>query len=169
MQYRTILNDAQATDSFGHELATALKYYLQQTDTKACMIFLQGELGVGKTSLVRACLRAFGVKGAIKSPTYTLLEPYEVAYSLSKSSAQAEIGLKIAHLDLYRLQEPEELDYLGGRDLKDSYQLIFVEWPEKAHGLIPQYDINIQLNHRDIGRELIIDSKLPLQIDTLKY
>jgi len=157
MQYQKILENAQATDEFGQTLAFALKKLFLHSNTKSCLIYLQGELGAGKTSLVRACLRALGVTGAIKSPTYTLLEPYEL--DMSNPDSERLAGLKIAHLDLYRLQEPEELDYIGGRDLKAAYQIIFVEWPEKALGSMPGYDVNIQLNHRDTGRELVLLSK----------
>jgi len=97
-----------------------------------------------------------------------LLEPYTVSIEhlrdrhdryLKKEGKTPSNELKIAHLDLYRLQEPEELDYIGGRDLKAAYQIIFVEWPEKALGFMPGYDVNIQLNHRDTGRELVLLSK----------
>ena len=159
MQFQQLLNDAQATDEFGQTLASVFLELLQATPKQTYLIFLRGSLGAGKTSLVRACLRALGVKGAIKSPTYTLLEPYEVNLQSQKLQIKAEQGLKIAHLDLYRLQEPEELDYIGGRELKDNYQLIFVEWPDKALGFIPEADVNIQLNHRDKGREVLLDSK----------
>ena len=162
MQIQKTLKDAFETDEFGKTLALRLKNYLVNSESSSCLIFLHGELGAGKTSLVRACLRELGVVGAIKSPTYTLLEPYEVVFSNSDISKKSDLGLKIAHLDLYRLQEPEELDYIGGRDLKDNYQLVFVEWPAKAYGYIPQPDINIQLNHKDTGRELILETALDL-------
>ena len=167
MQLQKQLKDSQATDEFGQSLALALKNLLQNKDKTAFLIFLNGELGAGKTSLVRACLRALGVCGAIKSPTYTLLEPYDVEISNTSSSTHVLSGLKIAHLDLYRLQEPEELDYIGGRDLKDTYQLIFVEWPEKAQGFIANPDINIQLNHIDTGREVIVSSAVTQLMKTL--
>ena len=158
MQFQQLLNDAQATDEFGLTLASVFLELLQATPKQTYLIFLRGSLGAGKTSLVRACLRALGVTGAIKSPTYTLLEPYEVNFDSGDLLIKAEQGLKIAHLDLYRLQEPEELDYISGRELKDNYQLIFVEWPDKALGFIPEADVNIQLNHRDKGREVLLES-----------
>ena len=167
MQIHKILKDAAETNEFGNKLAQSLRESFVNSDVKSCLIFLQGELGAGKTSLVRACLRALGVAGAIKSPTYTLLEPYEVILQQHKPSQDSEYGLKIAHLDLYRLLEPEELDYIGGRDLKDNYQLIFVEWPDKAVGYIPQADINIQLNHEDTGRGLYFETELNLHLDEL--
>ena len=169
MQFQKCLKDAHATDEFGHRLASVLVECLQSSPKLSYLIYLQGQLGAGKTSLVRACLRALGVEGPIKSPTYTLLEPYEVKVSANKALNETEVGLKIAHLDLYRLQEPEELDYIGGRDLKDNYQLIFVEWPDKAQGFISEFDINIQLNHRDKGRDILIESKLTPIINALNH
>ena len=167
MHFQRTLKDAAATDEFGRALAQDLKQALSNSGIESCLVFLHGELGAGKTSLVRACLRELGVEGAIKSPTYTLLEPYEVFFSGLESSINKDVGLKIAHLDLYRLLEPEELDYIGGRDLKDNYQLIFVEWPDKAVGYIPQADINIQLNHEDTGRGLYFETELNLHLDEL--
>ena len=107
---------------------------------------------------MRACLRALAIESAIKSPTYTLLEPYEVLVKM-QSDSDKDINLeslKIAHLDLYRLQEPEELDYIGGRDLSSQFNVVFIEWPEKGQGAMPSSDINIQLNHIDTGREFIV-------------
>lgn len=155
------LDNELATDQFGRELAVVLMDALNQPEQKSLIIFLEGELGAGKTSVVRACLRALGVDGPIKSPTYTLLEPYE-------TECNGKIGLKIAHLDLYRLLEPEELDYIGGRDLPVSYQLVFVEWPSKGLGSLPDYDLKIQLNHEDRGRSIEILSKKPEFINNLK-
>ncbi len=169
MQFQQLLNDAQATDEFGQRLASVFLELHQSSPKQAYLIFLRGPLGAGKTSLVRACLRALGVRGAIKSPTYTLLEPYEVKLHGDILPINAEQGLKIAHLDLYRLLEPEELDYIGGRELKDNYQLIFVEWPDKARGYMPEPDINIQLNHRDKGREIFIETKIGLIINALNH
>lgn len=155
------LENELATDQFGTELAVVLMNALIQPAQKSLIIFLEGELGAGKTSLVRACLRALGVEGPIKSPTYTLLEPYE-------TMGQGTVGLKIAHLDLYRLLEPEELDYIGGRDLPVSYQLVFVEWPCKGLGSLPNCDIKIQLNHEHRGRSVKIFSEKPEFINKLK-
>ena len=95
------------------------------------VIFLRGDLGSGKTTLVRALLRALGHTGRVKSPTYTLLEQYEAG------------GLNLRHFDLYRFQNEEEWDAAGFRDEFDGNNVCLVEWPEKAHGLIPQADLEI--------------------------
>ena len=165
MHFEFILKNEQATNNFGAKLAELLVDILSTKEEKSLLIFLNGELGAGKTSLVRACLQSLGVKGAIKSPTYTLLEPYELPESGPK-------GLKIAHLDLYRLLEPEELDYIGGRNLKESFQIIFIEWPEKGLGALPAADINIQLNHIDTGRTLYLtspNSEISAKVKSIKY
>lgn len=160
-QFQRFLHNEQATDDFGAEFASVLVKILKESEQRSVLIFLNGELGAGKTSVVRACLRAMGVEGAIKSPTYTLLEPYALEQGMAK-------GLKIAHLDLYRLQEPEELDYIGGRDLGIHFNVIFVEWPQKGQGALASPDINIQLNHRDKGRELNMSGSSPFIQEKLK-
>ena len=100
-------------------------------------IWLHGELGAGKSTLSRACLRALGVTGAIKSPTYTLVERYPVA------------GGEAWHLDLYRIASPEELDYLG---LDDSDVVLWlIEWPERGAGVLAAPDIEVTLKYAADG------------------
>ncbi len=105
-------------------------------------VYFQGELGAGKTTLVRALVRALGHAGPVKSPTYGLIEPYELA-----------IG-KLCHLDLYRLADPEELEYLGLRDLLEEQTLLLVEWPERGGELLPAPDLLIKLSHQAERRGL---------------
>ncbi len=106
------------------------------------LITLDGPLGAGKTTLARAMLRALGVRGAVRSPTYTLVEPYE-------TSAGAAL-----HLDLYRLTDPEELEYLGVREQFGGDTLCLVEWPAKAAGLLPAPDLEIRIEMHGSGRRL---------------
>ena len=131
------LFDQAATEAFGQKMG-------RQLSGKGMVIYLQGCLGAGKTTLVRGILQGLGYKGAVKSPTYTLVEPYELADTL------------IYHFDLYRLNDVEELEYIGVRDYFQSTTLCLVEWPEKAAGLLPQPDIGIQLSiknlHEKVGR-----------------
>jgi len=142
------LDNEFATQELGKKLAFACQELLESTGS--LFITLEGELGTGKTTLVRSCLYALGVEGAIKSPTYTLLEPYSIELN------NRDKRLNIAHLDLYRLQEPEELDYLGARNLSNDYHLVFVEWPEMGQGSLPQPDLKIKLNHVHRGRKALI-------------
>lgn len=103
-------------------------------------VYLRGDLGAGKTTLTRGLLRAAGHQGTVKSPTFTLVEPYQVH------------GLWLFHLDLYRLEEPEELELLGIRDLFDPSALLMVEWPERGYGILPSPRLDIRLSHRGRGR-----------------
>lgn len=113
----------------------ALGARLAQTLRPGCTVFLKGELGVGKTTLVRGLLRALGHAGAVKSPTFTLVEPYELN------------GWRIYHLDLYRLASPDELEYLGVRDYFDGQGVCLVEWPERGAGVLPEADLLIELSY----------------------
>ncbi|MEO0996761.1 MAG: tRNA (adenosine(37)-N6)-threonylcarbamoyltransferase complex ATPase subunit type 1 TsaE [Pseudomonadota bacterium] len=132
------LPDETATAALGATLARAL---LDSAITRA-MVLLYGELGAGKTSLVRGLLRELGVSGAVPSPTYTLVEPYRVA------------GLELYHLDLYRLADAGELDYLGFRELTDGVTLI--EWPERVPGLDARADLEVRLALAGDGRIAVL-------------
>ncbi|KAA6185067.1 tRNA (adenosine(37)-N6)-threonylcarbamoyltransferase complex ATPase subunit type 1 TsaE [Thiohalocapsa marina] len=111
---------------------------------RAGVVFLRGDLGAGKTTLVRGLLRALGHRGAVRSPTYTLMEPYAPGES------------RVFHLDLYRLGDPEELEYLGLRDLLDGEALLLVEWPERGAGVLPAPDLEILITHAPPGRQVLL-------------
>jgi tRNA threonylcarbamoyladenosine biosynthesis protein TsaE len=128
---RYVLPDQAGTEALGARLARV---------PGALVIFLHGDLGAGKTTLVRGLLRALGHAGPVPSPTYTLLEPYALR------------DRHCLHLDLYRLGDPEELDYLGLRELMDGDVLVLIEWPERGAGALPPADLELRLDYDGDGR-----------------
>lgn len=128
------LPDEASQTTFGVHLGTLLSSPLR--------IHLEGDLGTGKTTLVRGILRGLGHQGPVRSPTYTLIEPYDLPL------------IRVFHLDLYRLSDPEELEYLGLRDLDGDDVLTLVEWPDRGVGALPAPDLIIALNYLPQGRRL---------------
>jgi len=150
------LKDEAATLEFGASLAAATFQVSEQDGLGSGdgvgithvggMIYLQGDLGAGKTTLARGFMRAFGYTGAVKSPTYTLVEPYEF-----------ELG-NIYHFDLYRLADPEEVAYLGTDEYFSPSNLCLVEWAEKGVRWLPGADLIIDIASKGTGRQISCQS-----------
>lgn len=126
------LADATRTEQLGQALAVL--------DLAPAVIYLHGELGAGKTTLSRGFIQGRGHHGAVKSPTYTLVEPYELP------------GGPVFHLDLYRLNDAAELEFLGLDDLLARDGVCLIEWPERAGHDLPPPDLSIRLTHRNESR-----------------
>ncbi len=129
--------DADATTAIGTALALALP-----ADAQGLLMTLAGELGAGKTTLARALLRGLGVTGTVRSPTYTLVEPYELG------------GRTFLHFDLYRLNGPSDLEALGYRELRAASALSLLEWPERGGAAVGRADVACDIAWRDAGRQL---------------
>lgn len=113
------------------------------------VIFLHGDLGAGKTTLARGVLRGLGYEGAVKSPTYTLVEPYELP------------GVRLNHLDLYRVADPGELEYLGLDALLSEPAVTLIEWPERGLGWLPEPDLEIWIDYAANGRRVRVGAVTP--------
>jgi len=142
------LKNETETTTIGAKVASCLK--------GGEVIYLKGELGTGKTTLVRGALNKLGHMGSVKSPTFTIVEPYSINNHV------------IYHFDLYRLDDPEELESLGIRDYCDGQSICFFEWPEKGGNLLPNADIKLELTYLENTREVEFTSKSDVGKSILK-
>jgi tRNA threonylcarbamoyladenosine biosynthesis protein TsaE len=136
------LADEAATEALGALLARAVP----RPRFTPLIVYLEGDLGTGKTTLVRGLLRALGVDGTIRSPSYTLVEPYEAA------------GVSMLHVDLYRLRTANEVLELGLSELS-PHGLLLVEWPERGQPHLPAADLIIRLSHDGAARSVRVDAR----------
>ena len=144
-----------------HELAdesatVALARKLAQNCHQAMVIYLEGDLGAGKTTFSRGFIQGLGHIGHVKSPTYTLVEPYEIAH------------WRVFHFDLYRLSDPEELEFMGIRDYFDADCICLIEWPDKGAHLLASADLHISIEFTQTGRVLSMQPKSAKGSDLLK-
>jgi tRNA threonylcarbamoyladenosine biosynthesis protein TsaE len=143
------LADPAATERAGAAIADGMR------GRSGGVIFLSGTLGAGKTSIARGLLQALGVRGPIRSPSYTLVEPYECD------------GHTILHLDLYRLRDADEFEGLGLRDFSPQHAWWIVEWPEHGEGHLPAPDLWLHLSIQAAGRHLRVQGGRPDSCDSL--
>ncbi|MFT4677039.1 MAG: tRNA threonylcarbamoyladenosine biosynthesis protein TsaE [Candidatus Azotimanducaceae bacterium] len=134
MVFEYTVEDEAGTLAFAKNLGSLLEC--------SGVVYLKGDLAAGKTTFSRGILRSYGYEGAVKSPTFTIVEPYDLQFG------------QVYHFDLYRIAQPEELEYLGVDDYLEGGHLCLVEWPERGDGFLPNADIVVELAPRGRGRHI---------------
>ena len=138
MSFEAAIENEDAMVAFGDRLADAME--------RGSVVFLRGELGAGKTTLSRGLAQGLGHEGAVKSPTYTLVEPYE------------HLSPTLYHFDLYRLGDPEELEFMGLRDYVNGESIVLIEWPERGGAFLPAPDLELTIAVEGEGRRVTAEA-----------
>lgn len=139
--------DETALLAWGAKLMHAILATPKQQGT---VIYLEGDLGAGKTTLSRSLIQSLGFTGNVKSPTYTLVEEYHLP------------AMQVYHFDLYRLADPEELEFMGIRDYFNENSLCLIEWPSQGEGFLPAADLIVQLDYAEQGRNISVKAQSDL-------
>lgn len=147
------MNDEAATLACGARFAKIVKASL--------VVYLHGDLGAGKTTFVRGVLHGLGYAGKVKSPTYTLVEPYVISHNVTSS-------YDLYHFDLYRFASDDEWDAAGFRDYFNPQSICMIEWPEKAEHVLPEPDIHVRFSQLDEGRKIRFTAGSPLGMQCLE-
>ncbi|RWU11229.1 tRNA (adenosine(37)-N6)-threonylcarbamoyltransferase complex ATPase subunit type 1 TsaE [Pseudidiomarina gelatinasegens] len=148
MQSQTLyLENEAALLALSKRLAQAVSAQEKKLCNSALTVYLLGELGAGKTTFSRGFIQALGHQGHVKSPTYTLVESYDLA------------PWQINHFDLYRLADPEELEFMGIRDYLGPHKIILAEWPQRGEGYLPQPDIIITIDYAGTARSITLNAR----------
>ncbi len=135
-QLDIVLNTAEETEAFAAKFAEVV--------TPPCFIGLQGDLGAGKTTFARGFLHGLGYQGKVKSPTYTILEPYQLG------------KLTVHHFDLYRLADPDELELIGAHEMFSENCINLIEWPEQGEGWLPEMDLRLRIDYLEQARQFCV-------------